>query len=96
MANEALYDMLPHSEANDFHRRLDSQIRLKFPFNVPGRLNAYVNVLMTTDTLWISLLFKDMTTVFEARLPAFWSVPPELQDQEEVHIKDETPLECWM
>ena len=41
---------------------LDSQIRLKVPFSVPGSLvlpetfsidslNAYINVLMTTDTL---------------------------------------------
>ena len=27
------------------------------------RANAYINVLMTTDTLWISQLFKDMTTL---------------------------------
>ena len=41
---------------------LDSQIRLKFPFSVPGSLvlpetfsigclNAYINVLMTMDTM---------------------------------------------
>ena len=77
-------------------RRLDSQIRLKFPFSESSSIIAYINVLMITDTLWISQLFKDMTTVFEARLPAFWSVPPELQDQEELHLKVETLLECWL
>ena len=104
---------------------LDSQIRLKFPFSVPGSLvlpeafstdsfNAYISVFMTTDTLRTSQLFedvatinykdcfevkwsKDMTTlpiVFEARLPAFWAVPPKLQSREEVYLKYETPFEC--
>ena len=64
------------------------------------RANAYINVLMTTDTLWISQLFKDMTTlpptVFEARLPAFWSVPPKVQNRQEVYLEDEMPFECWL
>ena len=38
-------------------------------------------------------LVKDMTTVFEARLPAFWSVPPSFS-REEVCLEDETPFEC--
>jgi len=43
--------------------------------------------------------FKDMTTlptVFEARLPTFWPVPPKLQSREEVYLEDETPFECWL
>ena len=78
---------------------LDSQIRLRFPFSVPGSLNAYINVFMTTDTLWTSQLFKDMTTlptVFDARLPAFRSVLPKLQSREEVYLEDETSFECWL
>ena len=49
-----------------------------------------MNVLMTTDTL------KDLTTLpimFEARLLAFWSVPPSIS-REEVCLKDETTFEC--
>ena len=89
---------------------LNSQIRLKFPFSVPDSLvlpetfsidslNAHIKVFMTTDTLRISQLFKDMTTlptVFEARLPAFWSLPPKLQNREEVYLEDEMPFECWL
>ena len=83
---------------------LNSQIRLKFPFRVPGSLvlhetlssdsiHAHINAFMTTDTLRTSQMCedldtinfkdcfevkwsKDMTTVFEARLPALWPVPP--------------------
>ena len=48
---------------------LNSQIRLKFPFSVPG-------ILVLPDTFLIDSLnaYIDMTTlptVFEARLPAF-------------------------
>ena len=84
---------------------LDSQIRLKFLFSMPDSLvfpetfsidsvNAYIHVLMTTDTLWTSQLFKDMTTLptmFEARLPAFWSVPTNFS-RDEVCLEDETPF----
>ena len=38
-------------------------------------------------------LFKDTTTAFEARLHAFWSVPPSFS-REEVCLEDETPFEC--
>ena len=67
-------------------------------------LNAYINVFMTTYTLRTAQLFedfatinykdcfaKDMTTlstVFEARLPAFLPVPPKLQSPEELYLKD--------
>ena len=71
-------------------------------------LNACINVFMTTDTLRTSQLFEDFATinykdcfevkwskdmtVFEARLPAFWPMPPKLQSPEEVYLKDETPF----
>ena len=53
---------------------LDLQIRLKFPFSVPGNLvlpetfsidslNAYINVFMTTDTLRAFQLFEDFATI---------------------------------
>ena len=71
---------------------LNLQIRLKFPFSVPG-------ILVLPETLSIDSLnaYIDMTTlptVFEARLPAFWSVPPKLQGSEEMYLEDETPFEC--
>ena len=53
---------------------LNSQIRLKFPFSVPGfrvlpetfpidSLSTYTNVSMTTDTLRTSQLFEDFATI---------------------------------
>ena len=53
---------------------LNSQIRLKFPFSVPGslvlpetfsfdNLNAYINMFMATDTLQTSQLFEDFTAI---------------------------------
>ena len=52
---------------------LDSQIRLRFSFSVPGSLvlpetfsvdslNAYINVFMGTDTLRTFQLFEDFDT----------------------------------
>ena len=41
---------------------------------------------------------KDMTalpTVFEARLSAFWFVPPRIS-REELYLEGETPFECWL
>ena len=57
-------------------------------------LIAYTNVSMTTDTLRTSQLFKDLPTVSETRLLAFWPVPPKCQSREEVHLGDGTPYEC--
>ena len=90
---------------------LNSQIRLKFPFSAPDSLvlpetfwidslSAYANVFMTTDTLQICQLFKDMITlpmVFEARLPVFRPVPPKLQSREEVYLRDalRSDFELW-
>ena len=68
------------------------------PFRVWVKVH-YVSVFMTTDTLRTFQLSKDMTilpTVFEARLPALWPVPPKLQSREEVYLEDETPFECWL
>ena len=89
---------------------LDLQIRLKFPFRLPGglvlpetfsidSLSAYISVFIRTDTLRTFQLFKGTTilpTVFEARLSALWPVPPMLQSREEVYLGDETPFECWL
>ena len=72
---------------------LNSQIRLKFPLSVLG-------ILVLPETFLIDSLnaYIDMTTlptVFEARQPAFWSVPPSFS-REELYLKDETPFECWL
>ena len=59
---------------------LESQIRLKFPFSVPGSLvhpetfsidslTAYINVFMTTDTLRTSQLFEDWLRYGNAFVP---------------------------
>ena len=56
----------------------------------------YISVFMTTDTLRTFQLFNDtiiLPTVFEARLPTLWPVPPKLQSREGVYIEDETLLE---
>ena len=83
--NEALYDVcFRHLKLTvrelDIPRTveklstLDSQIRLKFLFSVPGSLvlpetfsidslSAYINVFMTTDTLQTFQLFEDLATI---------------------------------
>ena len=37
-----------------------------------------------------------LPTMFQGRLPAFWSVPSKLQGREEIYLEDETPFECWL
>ena len=60
--------------AKDLSVTLDLQIRLKFPFSVPGilvlpetflidSLNAYINVFMTTNTMRTFQLFKDFAAI---------------------------------
>ena len=64
---------------------LNLQIRLKFPFSVPGirvlpetfpidSLGAYTNVSMTTDTLRTFQPFEDFTTInYEDCFEVKWS-----------------------
>ena len=102
LGNEALYDTCFRTlkltvQELDIPRTaeelstLNLQIRLKFLFSVPG-------IRVLTETLSIDSLntYIDMTTwptVFEARLPAFWSVPSKLQARKEVYLEDETSKE---
>ena len=71
---------------------LNSQIRLKFPFNVPG-------ILVLPETISIDSLnaYIDMTTlptVFEAGLPAFWSVPPSFSREEVSKMRRHSSVGC--
>ena len=86
----------------DIHRTteelstLNSQIRLRFPFSVPGslvlpetfsidNLNAYINVFMATDTLRTSQLFEDFAVInykdcFEVKWPKDMTTLPTVSE----------------
>ena len=48
----------------------------------------------TIDSLNAYIDMTALPTVLEARLSAFWSVPPKLQGREERYLEDETLFEC--
>ena len=101
--NEALYDVcfrnlkltvrkLDILRTAEELSTLDSKIRLKFLFSVPGSLvlpetfsidslSAYINVFMTTDTLQTFWLFEDLATInfkdcFEVKWFKDWTILP--------------------